>query len=71
MPAQHTVFCKLESRTKRFFLRAKKHPSLAGIAPSELVAVVEAQNACIDALNSRLHRLEDRDHGFDPNRPIG
>lgn len=71
MPAKHTVFCKLETKTRRFLLRAEKHSSLAGISAHELTAVIEAQNACIDALNVRLHRLEDRANQPDLNRPLG
>lgn len=65
MPAKHTVFCRLETKTRRFLLRAEKHSSLAGISAHELTAVIEAQNACIDALNARLHKLEDRVHEDD------
>ena len=67
MPAKHTVFCKAAAAVKR--LPSKQHGVSA--FDQKIIDAIVAQQACLEAINSRLHRLEVASHAVDPNRPLG
>lgn len=68
MPPTHTVFCKAAAAVKRLQRSGRNY---SDPLVNDVIVAIVAQQACLEAINTRLHKLEDRAHQFDPNRVLG